>query len=70
MSKGETTVGVTFGGPLKSWIFISMSLIQPCISSGESVYRETRPENKVLYSYCGYCSGFVLHHISFFPLLK
>lgn len=27
----------TFGGPLNSWIFISMSLIQPCISSGESV---------------------------------
>lgn len=27
----------TFGGPLNSWIFSSMSLIQPCISSGESV---------------------------------
>ena len=34
---------VTFGGPLKSWIFSSMSLIQPCISSGESVCREEAP---------------------------
>lgn len=37
---------VTLGGPLNSWIFNSMSLIQLCISSGESVYRETLPEDK------------------------
>lgn len=28
----------TFEGPLNSWILTSISLIQPCISSGESVY--------------------------------
>lgn len=44
---------VTLGGPLKSWIFSSMSRIQPCISSGESVCREEAPGDKALQSCCG-----------------
>lgn len=57
--RGKEMKQVTLEGPLKSWIFTSMALIHPCISSGESVYRQniqaTTPyyaSVRVLYSSC------------------